>query len=513
MRLYIIRTGGCMENNEAIKLSFAKNINKFNFSTLISVPIDTNVNIKTILNMDSKLINKKVEPGSGKVNFSGKILLNILYVDTDNMTNTISETQAFSETITDPAITAESFVTITSVKVVDSVVSNVGSLKVNCDVSVESIVYLNLNMSNTVANYENMIVKKNVVDACTITDVVNTKFDYVVNMETKDMVNKLLCYNSYFAPTSVTACDDYAIVEGKIFSKLLYETSVGDNIAVKELTDSFAVKTELPIANLNHENSLDLSFFSSSGVDNIQTEIEENNTTLTITHDIEVYGVACKSIAIDVVDDLYSTDNEINPTFATREYNKMGNCEHYTGNITGEITINENETAIDEIVANLNIVPEITNTYVKDETIYIEGIISSQLIYLDENRELKSKQTELPFVANTKIHCSVLDCHHLDISVTDSKAKAKRGTIIELEYGISVCICCYQKGSFKMVDNLSIGKALDFGMFDYQIFIAKPDETMWDLCKRIKINPDEIGKYNPNLPLVMTGGEKVIVKR
>lgn len=64
-----------------------------------------------------------------------------------------------------------------------------------------------------------------------------------------------------------------------------------------------------------------------------------------------------------------------------------------------------------------------------------------------------------------------------------------------------------------MVDNLSIGKALDFGMFDYQIFIAKPDETMWDLCKRIKINPDEIGKYNPNLPLVMTGGEKVIVKR
>ncbi len=39
-----------MENNEAIKLSFAKNLDKFNFNTLISVPIDTNVNIKTILN-------------------------------------------------------------------------------------------------------------------------------------------------------------------------------------------------------------------------------------------------------------------------------------------------------------------------------------------------------------------------------------------------------------------------------------------------------------------------------
>lgn len=502
-----------MENNEAIKLSFAKNLNKFNFSTLISVPIDTNVNIKTILNMDSKLIDKKVEPSFGKVNFSGKIMLNILYVDTDNMTNTITETQSFNETIIDPAITAESFVTITSEKVVDSVISFVGSLKVNCDVSVEAIVYLNLNMPNNVANYENMIVKKNVVDACTITDIVNTKFDYVVNLETKDNINKLLCYNSYFAPTNVSACDEYALVEGKIFSKLLYETSIDDSVVVKELCDSVAVKTELPIANLNHENSLDLSFFSCSGVDNIQTEIEENNTVLTITHNIGVSGVVCKLIAIDVVDDLYSTDNEIDPTFATREYNKMGNCEHYTGSISGEVSINENETAIDEIVANLNIVPEITNTYVKDETIYIEGIISSQIIYLDENRELKAKQTELPFVVNTKIHCSVLDCHHLDIAVTESKAKAKRGTIIELEYGVFVSICCYQKGSFKMVDNLSIGKALDFGAYDYQIFIAKPDETMWDLCKRIKINPDEIGKYNPNLPLVMTGGEKVVIKR
>lgn len=502
-----------MENNEAIKLSFAKNLNKFNFNTLISVPIDTNVNIKTILNLDSKMTDKKIEAGSGKAVLSGKILLNILYVDTDNMTNTITETQNFSETIVDNAITNDSFITINSIKIVDSVVSNVGTLKVNCEVSVEPILYLNLNMPNNISSYENMVVKKDLVDACTITDVVNTKFEYTTNMETKDSISKLLCYNSYFAPTSVTAYDEYAVVEGKLFGKLLYETMANETSCVKELCDTVAVKTELPIANLSRDNMLDLSFFSCAGVDNIQTEIEDGNTTLTITHTIEVSGVVCKTVAIDVVDDIYSTDNEIEPTFATREYNKINNCEHYIGEISGEVTINENETAIDEIVANMNIVPEITNAYVKDETIYIEGIISSQIIYLDENRELKAKQTELPFVANTKLPCSSLDCRHLDISVTDSKAKAKRGTIIELEYDIFVSICCYQKGSFKMVDNLSIGKSLDFSMFDYQIFVAKPEETIWDLCKRIKITPEQLESYNKNLPPVLTGGEKIIIKR
>lgn len=502
-----------MENNEAIKLSFAKNLDKYNFSTLISVPIDTNVNIKTIINLDSKIIDKKVESCSGKAVVSGKIMLNILYVDTDNMNNTITETQSFSETIVDTAITTDSFVCINNAKIVNSVASNVGTLKVNCDVSLSPILYLNLNMPNNVANYENMIVKKDLVDACTIADVVNTKFEYGVNLETKDSVNKLLCYNAYFAPNNVTAFDEYAVVEGKLHCKLLYETVMEDTACVKELCDTVAVKTELPIANLARDNMVDLTFETCAGLDNIQTEVDENCTTLTVSHTIYASGVVCKIVSIDIVDDIYSTDNEIDASYSTREYNKINNCEHFSGEISGENSINENETAIDEIVANLNIVPEITNAYVKDSMIVVEGIISSQIIYLDENRELKAKQTELPFVSNTKISCEKLDCNHIEINVTNSKAKSKRGTIIELEYDIFVSICCYQKGSFKMVDNITIGKSLDFSMFDYQIYIAKPEETMWELCKRIKISPDELANYNKSLPPIMEGGEKVIIKR
>ena len=502
-----------MENNEAIRLSFAKNLDKFNFNTLISVPIDTNVNIKTILNLDSKIVDKKVDCSSGKATLSGKIELNVLYVDTDNMTNTITETQSFSETILDTALTADSYVSVANTKVVNSVVSNVGTLKINCDVSVDPVLYLNLSMPNKVSNFENMVVKKSLVQACTISDVVNTKFEYSVNLETKDPINKLLCYNSQFAPTKTTAFDDYAVVEGKLYCTLLYETSSNETSVVKTICQTENIKTELPLTNLNHENMLDLGFETSAGVDNIQTETEDDTNVMTVTHTISVSGVVCKTVAIDVVDDLYSTDNETTPTFATREYNKITDCEHYDGKISGEVTINENETAIDEVVANLNIVPEITNTYIKDECIYIEGIISSQIIYLDENRELKAKQTELPFVANTKIKRDRIDCKHVEISVTDCKAKAKRGTIIELDYSIFVSICCYEKGSFNMVDNLTVGKALDFSMYDYQIFIAKPEETNWDLCKRIKIAPDQLSTYNPNLQPVMTGGERIIIKR
>ena len=58
-----------MEDNKmeetVSKVTYAKNLNKQNFSASISIPIDTNVNIKTILQIDSYLFDEKVECGNG----------------------------------------------------------------------------------------------------------------------------------------------------------------------------------------------------------------------------------------------------------------------------------------------------------------------------------------------------------------------------------------------------------------------------------------------------------------
>jgi len=165
------------------------------------------------------------------------------------------------------------------------------------------------------------------------------------------------------------------------------------------------------------------------------------------------------------------------------------------------------------ILANLNITPEITNTYIKDNQIFVEGIIGSNLTYIDENKEYKSKQLEVPFVINTKIETSTLGCVHSTISIVDTKLKIKRGTIIEIDYSLFVNLSVYEKETHEIIDGFTIGKPLDFSKYDFQIFIAKQGESMWDLCKRIKISPNEIHKHYKNLPMIMEGGEKIIIKR
>ena len=210
---------------------------------------------------------------------------------------------------------------------------------------------------------------------------------------------------------------------------------------------------------------------------------------------------------------MFSPEYQIETTSTSRECTKNIDKFSVTEIVSNETSLSNSETAIDEVVANLSIQPEITNFYIKDNNLFVEGVITSCLVYIDENEEYKLKSIEIPFIINTKHQMDKIDCLHSNIFVIDNKVKVKRGTIIEAEYSILINFSVYSKESHTMVDSFKIGKALDFGNYDYQIYIAKPEETMWELCKRIKISPENLTQYNKNLPLVCLGGEKIIIKR
>lgn len=501
------------ENLDTIKITYAKNLNKLNFSSLISVPINSNVNVKTILNVDSYIFDEKVECGNGKAIITGKLGVKVLYIDTDNISNIVNDSQSFSETFVDESITSDCFINISNASVVGNVLSSDKTLKINCDVNISPTLYLNLALNTSNSSFENMIVKKNEISTNTIACNVDTSFEYATNIETKDNVTKILCYDAYFTPSSLTSYDEYAVVEGKLYSKLLYESASDDESVIKEICDTFNLKSEINIPNITKDCLTDFNFSIDKSKENISTEIEDGNNIITISHNIKVNGVCIKSISIDLIDDMYSVDNEIEISTSKRDYTKNMQTEFVTDNISGEITLDDNETAIDDIISNININAEITNHYLKDNNLYLEGIISSHIIYIDENKEIKHKPIDLPFVINTKIKIDQLDCIHSCINILDNKIKVKRGTVIELDYSVSIMINIYQKDSKEIIDNMVIGKPLDYSTVDYQIFIAKPNESVWDLCKRIKISPDDISKYNKNLPLIMEGGEKIVIKR
>ena len=451
-----------MENLNNLKITFAKNLDKINFNTTISMPIDTNVNIKTILDVNSYLYDESVECGNGKAVLSGKIGMKVVYIDTDNITNTITNSQNFNETFLDNAITNDCYINVANSSLTNNILSSDGTLKINCDVNISPIMYVNISANSNISNLDKMIVKKSEVSTTTLSNIIDKKITYTTNFETKDSVSKILEHNAYFSPTSILAQSGMAVIEGKLYSNLLFETIRDDEPKVMEIKDCFNAKFNIEIEDLANDSELDLSIRIDPSNESISTDIEDNNSIIIINNTLRAVGVAVKNITVDIVDDAFSTDYDIDLNVANRDYFKLNNKEYIKESISNEIALSNDEIAIDETISNLNILPEITNRYIKNNTLYLEGIITSHLIYIDENREMGQKICEIPFIINTKISMNELYCIHTEINVEDCKCRVKRGTIIELEYMLDISICTYIKESKELVDNIILGKNLDF---------------------------------------------------
>ena len=501
------------ENTNKINISHTKNLNKLNFNVTLNIPIDTNSNIKTILNISSYMFDSKVECGNGKAIITGKIGVKVLYIDTDNIPSTITDSTNFSETIVDPTLSINSNLNISNYNILNDILSTDGTLKINCEATILPISYLNLGISNNLNNTEMLITKKDSFNTCTISNFVNTQFSYSSNLETKDEITKILYTDSVFTAEKVIANNNYFVVEGKICNSIIYETQKDGDTVLKELKDISNVKSDIEANGLSLEDCLDLTFVLDKSLNNANLEKEDSSNVISLEHTIKVCGAILSRVTIDFVDDAFSTLHEIETTHTKRDCIK--NVENLTLSevVSNEIILQKEDTAIDETIANTYNNAEITNYYLKDNNIFFEGVITSTLSYIDENKEFKSKTLQAPFVVKTKIEATKIDCINANINIIDNKVKVKRGTIIEIEYSIYLSITLYEKETYEMIDNYTLGKQLSYKDYDYQIFIAKPNETIWQLCKRIKISPDNLTKCNKDLPLICVGGEKVIIKR
>ena len=156
----------------------------------------------------------------------------------------------------------------------------------------------------------------------------------------------------------------------------------------------------------------------------------------------------------------------------------------------------------------------VTQYVVKDNTIVVEGVISGNLIYLDENRETKNLPTQLPFSINIKQEVSDELCAlHLSIIPINCKCKIKRGNTLMIDYELHINGTAYIKNETDLIVNVKYGKTLNYGDIAFQIYVAQPNESCWDLCKRLHTTQDKLSEYNKENPVTYQGGEKVIVYR
>lgn len=499
-----------MEENNSFNLAYIKNLSPTTFSTNFTIPVDLNANVDKILSVDCSFNERKIDVSNSKAAISGKVTVKVVYLDTDGIINSICSSQAVSENVVNDSITSNSVVQITNIGCSTDAVSEKNVIKVECKITMYLLMAMNIAFAPCVCNSENIITKQNEVQTHSLIEGLNTSFEHTINFETKDQIVKILSYNAVMNIDEITSKENLAIISGTLIGEICYETD-GD-LKIKTIKEKSTIKQDIEIKNLKENDILKLNVFIEKNCDDFEISTE-GEQIVTVQNRISVSGIILRPTEIQMICDAFSTTNNLTLTNSTRNILINSTCNNSQIEISNETTLNEEDNAIDEVISNLISSKEITNIYNKDDSIFVEGVVVSSLIYVDENKIINSKIIETPFVVDTKI-THIKDAElFANLTILNCRAKARRGTIIEIDYDANISVCQFEQDNISFIDNIEIGDVLNFGDFDFQIFIAKENETIWDLAKRIKISPDTLVETNPKLPTLMQGGEKVIIRR
>ncbi|MBQ2691752.1 MAG: DUF3794 domain-containing protein [Clostridia bacterium] len=113
----------------------------------MNIAIDQNVHIKNIINVQSYIYDCELSAITGKCNIKGKLGVKIVYLDVDNVYNTLTDETSFLESISDESITNDCKIFM-------------NNENVSCNIDYDST-YLKLNFNVNAKLYSNIDINLN----------------------------------------------------------------------------------------------------------------------------------------------------------------------------------------------------------------------------------------------------------------------------------------------------------------------------------------------------------------
>jgi len=501
-----------MNNQNNLKVSQLFKLPNLDFKTQMNIAIDQNVHIKNIINVQSYIYDCELSAISGKCNVKGKLGVKIIYLDIDNVYNTITDETSFLESISDQAITQDCKIYMNNETVSSSVDFDSQYLKLTFNVNAKLYSNINISLNLPETNINNLVVKKSIIKLSSCIDDFNNNVSENYNITLPQRASKILSVNLSPFVDNIACSDGYLTISGKTISQLIYEVNTDEQTELKFFTSTKPFKLETQVANCESNCVADLTCNIRQHSIKFTTELNEQLTELNLDFEYQIIGCIFKTVEFEAVEDLFCTENELDINFSPRQFADISSMFNFNTTVEGEIQLSDDN--VDEIIDSVNHSCQITQTYINENKMVIEGVISSRVIYFNEEHEVKSMQVEMPFSLSkdneTALSSEIIN---YDLKPISCKCKIKRGNTLALDYEVAINYYVLTKFETNLLDKINLGNSYDYGDIAFQIIVAKPNETIWDFCKRAHITQEKLMETNKETPPIFQGGEKIVIFR
>lgn len=147
-----------------------------------------------------------------------------------------------------------------------------------------------------------------------------------------------------------------------------------------------------------------------------------------------------------------------------------------------------------------------------EDTGCLEGAVNTLLIY-EQNGEIKSTEVSLPFAVALNGVKEAGQTVVEDVAVCGVSVRLKAEGEAEAEATLKISASVLGESKVTYITAIEEGEAVEQNDCAVSVFIPTAGDGLWEVAKKLKKAPDEVSSVNADLTFPLTGKERIIVYR
>jgi len=497
--------------SEKLTVCTKKKIGTVQVKNAVVLNAPENDKINKVLSFIAVPVVEQTDIVGTEVKINGYIRYNALVCLESGEFLPISTNSAFNASIENAIVESDMVIDVTY-NILDSVqsASSDGS-EISYTTTINFLVdgILQNNSIDTIALDKNLFTKESEID---VNNFVNKIiYNSTVNTEVvKDAKTARILYTNFSGIVkAVTTNEDYFTVSGDI---ILTTIVVGEDGQIRSNIKEVPYTEEIEAKGIDKNSIIQARFVPKEAV--IIVNEENGNFSIDMPFSIiaNIYTTSKKRCVIDA----YSLNREVNLTTESFEQNEFFATKFLDDNIIANLTLSEQTERIEKILSTTPINISVVNYYTKNGEIIIEGVANFSLTYYSEdddgNKILNSVLLEVPYSLNV-LAPDVIEGDDVDInlSIGDINIRSKRGRELDVIASVKINYSIVRSFISAMATKISYGEEKPLKDYALEIYVAKQNQTIWDIAKEMNISSENLLKQNSELTLPISPGEKIIV--
>lgn len=310
-----------------------------------------------------------------------------------------------------------------------------------------------------------------------------------IKLDVADNLSEVMKTNFRIINSDVKISYNKVLVKSDLEAKVLYLT---DDNRINSVETIIPIMGFIDIQDVTEDNICDVEYEICNVIVDPKNAEEH---AIYVEVEIKIYCAAYKNNELNIVQDLYSPNVELN--FTQKQIQAMQSKE----NLQDVCSIRSKQVMPElngEKIYDVDILPIITNQTILQDKILYEGEVKLNFVYSTNNSTgIETKEISLPFNFN-------MQCQNIT-QVTSVNTRMEIGlqnfvitsdNSVDIKIDLIFKVSMSNNANINIIDNIEVNENNIINKYSMVVYFVKPGDSLWKIAKKFGSTVNAIAETN-----------------